>query len=137
MATEYYPLQHDNKRYYLENGRYSWDEILDLVLTFEKHVDLQINQWQLPSMLDYFETRMGDDDGQDEDYGYEEEDGRSIHLKVYGDDFFRIHWDAKAPNSNPLGHLVYDSPKWLVAAGAAVLGYLLYKKSKDNQEGFA
>jgi len=62
-----YSLKHDKERYYLESGRYSWDEILDLILTLEKHVDLQINQWQLPSIPDYFEERIGDNDGQDAD----------------------------------------------------------------------
>lgn len=128
-----YPLQHDDERYYLESGRYSWDEILDLVLTFEKHVDLQIWQRQLPPIPDYFEERDGDFDEQDADYGYEEEDGRSIHLKVYGNEFYRIHWDTKDPNKNPVGHLLYDAPHWLVALGAAVLGgYALYKSSKKN-----
>ena len=126
-----YPLQHDDERYYLESGYYSWDEILDLILTFEKHVDLQISQWQLPEIPDYFEERMADDDGQDKDYGYEEEDERSIHLKVYDNNFYRIHWDAKDPKRNPLGHLIYDAPHWLVIAGATILGgYALYKSSK-------
>ena len=107
-------------------------------MSFEKHVDLQINQSQLPSIPNYFEERMGDNDEQDENYGYEEEDGRSIHLKVYGYDFYRIHWDTKDPNRNPLGHLLYDAPHWLVGAALAALGgYALYKKSKENQEGYA
>lgn len=131
MSRHNYPLQQDEERYYLKSGYYSWDEILDLILTFEKHVDLQINQWQLPEIPDYFEERQGDDDRQDEDYGYEEKDGRSIHLKVYGNDFYRIHWDAKDPKRNPIGHLIHDAPHWLVAAGIAILGgYALYKYSK-------
>jgi len=133
MSRYNYPLQHDEARYYLESGYYYWDEILDLILTFEKHADLQINQLQLPEIPDYFEERLGDDDGQDEDYGYEEKDGRSIHLKVYGNDFFRIHWDVKDPKRNPIGHLIHDAPHWLVAAGLAILGgYALYKNSKIN-----
>jgi len=137
MSTRRYPLQHDEKRYYLESGQYSWDEICDLVLSFDKHVDLQINQWQLPSIPDFYEERHADDDGQDADYGYEEEDGRSIHLKVYDqENFYRIHWDAKDPKSNPIGHLIHDAPHWAaVIAGAALLGgYALYKNSKKNQD---
>lgn len=132
MLRNRYPLQYAEKRYYLESGYYSWDEILDLVLTIEKHIDLQINQWRLPEIPDYFEERIADGDGQDEDYGYEEEDGRSIHLKVYGNDFYRIHWDAKDPNRNPIGHLIHDAPHWLVAAAVAILGgYALYRSSKQ------
>lgn len=133
MLRNRYPIQYDEKRYYLENGYYSWDEIQDLVLTFEKHVDLQISQWQLPEIPDYFEERMADNDGQDEDYGYEEKDGRSIHLKVYNEKgFYRIHWDAKDPKRNPLGHLIYDAPQWAAVIVGAVLlgGYALYKHSK-------
>ena len=136
MARRSYSLQHDKERYYLKSGSHSWDEILDLVLTLEKHVDLQINQLQLPSIPDYFEERMGDDDGQDVNYGYEEEDERSIHLKVYDDDeVYRIHWDAKDPNSNPIGHLIHDAPHWAAIIGGAALlgGYALYKKYKSNQ----
>lgn len=132
MSKHGYQLQQDEERYYLGSGHYSWDEILDLVLTFEKHVDIQINQLQLSEIPNYFEERLGDDDGQDEDYGYEEQDGRSIHLKVYGNDFYRIHWDAKDPNRNPIGHLIHDAPHWLIVAGAAILGgYTLYKSSKQ------
>ena len=129
-------LSFDGKRYHIGTGYYDWQETLELVLTFEKHVDLQIWQSTLPPIPNYFETRLADDDGQIEDYGYALDDGKGIHLKVYREGFYRIHWDAKDPNKNPLGHLVHDAPKYLVAGlvtvGIIGFGYAMYKKSQRS-----
>ena len=128
---------HDGKLYYLQSGYYSWDDVVAMVLNFEKHVDLQINQSQLPAIPDYFKKRLGDIDGQDKDYGYKEAGGRGIHLKVYGSGFYKIHWDVKDPNSDLIGHLIYDAPHWGVALLAGIISVVafsayVYKNRKKN-----
>lgn len=96
-----------------------------------------MDQRRLPPIPTYFEERAADGDGQDVDYGVALDDGKGIHLKVYGVDFYRIHWDAKDPNKDPFGHLLYDAPKYLVAGlialGAIGLGYSAYKKSQKQR----
>jgi len=131
-----YPLERDKKRFYLSIGSYSWNEVINLVLDcFPKHMDLQINQILLPSIPNYFEQRLGMPDGQSMNLGCRVNDGRSIHLKVYDKKFYRLHWDAKDPKQEPLGHLVDDAPEVLLGIIGIILtaavAYLHYKKNKS------
>ncbi|MEW6044034.1 MAG: hypothetical protein AB1608_07195 [Thermoproteota archaeon] len=129
-------LSFDGKRYHLSNGYYNWQETIELVLTFEKHVDLQIWQSMLPPMPDYFVSRLGDADGQIANYGVALDDGKGIHLKVYKEGFYRIHWDKKDPNRDPFGHLMYDAPLYFVAiifGVAAGVGYGVYRATRKRK----
>ena len=105
--------------------RYTWEQVINEVLTQPKHSDITVEKWRLPSLPNDFKPRMADDDGQIADYGLALEDETGIHVKEY-DDYYKIHWDTKDPSVNPLGHLVYDSPKWLVA-GAVALDLVVFK----------
>lgn len=129
-------VEFDGKRCYVNCGLVSWNEIVQLVLEHEQHLDFQIPQNRLPPIPDYFETRLADDDGQIEDYGYALEDDIGIHLKVYAEGFYRIHWDAKDPNKNPLGHLLYDAPIYfaLITLGiVAAVGYGVYRSTRKRK----
>lgn len=129
-------LSFDGKRYHLTIGYCNWQEVIELVSTFEKHVDLQILQSMLPPIPDYFSTRLGAPDGQIEDYGVALDDGRCIHLKVYEKGFYRIHWDKKDPNKDPLGHLMHDAPIYfaaLVLGAAAGIGYGVYRTRRKRK----
>ena len=103
----------------------NWDEVISEVLTLEKHKDLQVEFSQVSSLPPEFEARLGDEDGQIADYGLALEDGTGIHVKVY-DDYYKIHWDRKDPNDDPLGHLIYDAPHWIVI-GAIGIDLLIFK----------
>jgi len=137
MQNIQHNLSFDGKRYHLNNGYYNWQEIIDLVSTFEKHVDLQISQLMLPMMPDYFMSRLGDPDGQIANYGVALDDGRGIHLKVYKEGFYRIHWDKKDPHKDPFGHLFYDAPLYffvIVACVAAGVGYSAYRATRKRSK---
>lgn len=97
---------------------YSWEQIINEVLTYPKHTDITIEKWRVSPLPNDFKPRPADDDGQIADYGLALEDETGIHVKEY-DDYYKIHWDKKDPNVNPIGHLVYDSPKWLVVGAVA------------------
>ena len=105
--------------------RYSWDEVITIVLTQPKHKDVIVNDWEVPELPPEFGERLGDEDGQIADYGLTSEDGRGIHIKKYNG-YYKIHWDKKDPNDDPLGHLVYDAPHWIVI-GAAVVDWVFLK----------
>lgn len=92
----------------------SWTPLFGVVLRSPKHVDLKVGKQMLPKLPIHFKKRLGDPDGQIEDYGYGLEDGRAIHVKEYVE-YYKIHWDERDPSKDPLGHLFYDAPHWLIA----------------------
>jgi len=113
---------------FLNWGEKSWEEVIEKVLTQPKHKDLLVKKSKLPDLPPEFQFRYGDGDGQIANYGLALEDGTGIHVKEY-DDFYKIHWDQKDPNVDPLGHLIHDSPQWIVigAVGALVADELFLK----------
>lgn len=115
--------------YTLNYGYYKWEDVFSTVLRLSKHVDLKVESWQVPVIPEYFEERIGDNDGQVSDFGVKIDDGRSIHVKVY-ESYYKIHWDQKDPNTNPLGHLVYDAPHWLLIALIVTIGVYTLTKSR-------
>lgn len=103
----------------------TWNEVILDVLNLKKHEDLTIDFSDVQDLPPEFSPRLADNDGQIADYGFALSDGRGIHVKVY-DGYYKIHWDQKDPTEDPLGHLIYDSPKWLVI-GALGLDWLVFK----------
>jgi len=98
----------------------TWNGVISEVLVLSKHQDLTIIKSKLPVLPQEFHTRLADEDGQNADFGLALEDGTGIHVKEY-DDYYKIHWDQKDPNVDPLGHLIYDSPGWIVAGAVGAL----------------
>ncbi len=105
--------------------RYTWEQVINEVLLLSKHTDIIVEKWRVPPIPTDFKERLADNDGQITDYGFALEDDTGIHIKEY-EDYYKVHWDKKDPSVDPLGHLVYDSPKWLVV-GAVALDWLVFK----------
>jgi hypothetical protein len=63
--------------------------------------------------FDFDETILGDPKGSMKQY----RNSRGVHVREYCDRF-EIHVDAIDPRTNPLGHLITDSPETIVAFGA-------------------
>lgn len=105
--------------------KYSWEQIISEVLTLPKHKDLKVNFSDVQELPPEFAERPSDNDGQIADYGIALEDGTGIHVKKY-DEHYKIHWDESDPIKDPLGHLLYDAPQWIVI-GAVGADLLLFK----------
>ena len=105
--------------------RYSWEQVINEVLAQPKHTDIVVEKYRVPPVPSDFKSRPADDDVQIADYGLALEDDTGIHIKEY-DDCYKVHWDTKDPSVDPLGHLFYDSPKWLVV-GAVALDWIVLK----------
>lgn len=105
-----------------------WLVMIQTVKLLKPHVDMRIEFWEVGSIPNIFERRMGDGDGQLEDYGYRLTDGSGIHLKVYPD-HYKMHWDKRDPNTDPIGHLIEDAPHWIVIV---VIGVFLINELRKN-----
>lgn len=103
----------------------TWNQVIFDVLSLNKHEDLMVYFSDVQDLPPEFSPRLADNDGQIADYGLALSDGRGIHVKVY-DGYYKIHWDKKDPSIDPVGHLIYDSPKWLLL-GAVAIDILVFK----------
>ncbi|MGC9187626.1 MAG: hypothetical protein ACP5GN_08085, partial [Fervidicoccaceae archaeon] len=101
------------------------------------HEEVMIQKSMLPDPEAVgFKKALGEPKGQRADYSYPLENGGRIHLLDYGD-HYRAHRDNVDPDRDPIGHLIYDSPRIALALGAIVGGLLGKSSSKgDETEGF-
>ena len=118
-------LQFSNGHYYLNNIYLSWDDVLDLVLSLDKQIDLILYQTLLPPVPDFFKERFAEPFSPGLDYGYKENDEQSIHLKIMQNGDYHIHWESRDPNVDPIGHLIHDASHWIVIIGIIILGGLI------------
>ena len=77
--------------------------------------DIVILKSVMPSLPDgYEETRLGDPRGSIRQFRRER-----VHVREY-EDRFVVHEDHYDPRSDPIQHLVHDSPETLFALGSAI-----------------
>lgn len=92
---------------------FMWNRTINHVLTLPVHRDHKVSRrfgLKLPSYANY---RIGFvDDKLLDNYCVVLIDGRSVHIKVYQDNYL-VHWDQRDPNLDPLGHLWHDAKKEL------------------------
>ena len=92
---------------------------------------LIISKEVLPSLegFGFVETTLGDPEGSLRQF----RNTTGIHAREY-EEYFEVHKDRVDPRTNPLGHLICDSPETLVAFGAASIlsGGFLAAKSKST-----
>ncbi len=75
-----------------------------------------ISKEVLPELpTEYEETPVGDRRGAKKQY----RSSSNIHVREY-EDKFTIHIDHADPRSNPIGHLLKDSPETMVAAATSL-----------------
>src|SRR3984893_14486985 len=78
------------------------------------------------------ETILGDSRGSLRQY----RNARGVHVREFRD-HFEIHVDEIDPRTNPLGHLISDSPETLVAfAATSILARKTKSASLGNPFGF-
>ena len=124
-------LQYVRGKYYLDNVHYTWDEILELILSLDKQTDLIIDRTLLPSIPNLFKRRLAEPFSSGIDYGYQENDEQAIHLKVMQNNYYHIHWESRDPNVDPIGHLIHDASHWLIGIGVAIFaGLAIYHTNR-------
>ncbi|HJU14237.1 MAG TPA: hypothetical protein VJ792_07265 [Candidatus Nitrosotalea sp.] len=125
-----------NPTYRMIDGYYTWEQMIGTSLRYPAHTDIIVEKHMVPILPEYFTKRIGDIDGQKADYGASLDDGRGIHVKEY-DRHYKIHWDKKDPQRDPVGHLYHDAPHWLAAilvGAAAGIGYGVYRHYKKKNK---
>ena len=74
------------------------------------------------------ETLLGQKNGADKQYRY-----GNLHIREYPDKFL-VHTDIVDPRKDPLGHLVYDAPEFLIGLACAVFtGSQITKKINSKK----
>lgn len=79
------------------------------------------------------ETFLGQKNGANKQYRY-----GNLHIREY-DDKYLVHMDRVDPRKNPLGHLAFDAPEFLVGlasgiCGGAKVSSYIYKNSKKTKK---
>jgi hypothetical protein len=101
----------------------AWTTVVQFVLTKPVHQDVVISRSAIPHPSSGgFVPRLGDFQGQSADFGLALSDNKGIHVREYADRY-AVHWDFVDPSVDPVGHLIYDAPHWLVIG--AIAGSLL------------
>jgi len=90
---------------------------------------ISISKQVLPSLegFEFDETILGDAMGSVKQY----RNARGVHVREFSD-HFEIHTDLYDPRTNPVGHLISDSPETLVAFAATSF---LRSKTKTSPLG--
>lgn len=128
-----------NTTYKLVDDYYSWEQVIATALNYPAHTDIIVGLNMVPNLPNYFTKRLADMNGQKADYGLSMPDNRGIHVKIY-DDHYKIHWDKRDPNKDPLGHLYHDAPHWLVVlilglASVGIGAYVVHEYKKGKKKG--
>jgi hypothetical protein len=92
---------------------------------------LRISKEVLPSLegFEFAETILGDPEGSLRQF----RNSSGVHIREYAE-YFEIHKDRFDPRTNPIGHLIRDSPETIAAFGVASLltGPVTVKKLVDG-----
>ena len=111
-----------------------WDSYIREIKQLPPHVDRRAGIDEIGGIPLGFYRSMGESRGQKEDYRLALADGTGIHIRVYADHYMG-HWDKRDPKRDALGHLLHDSPHWLVGVAAASMAGLYalhrYKSGRD------
>lgn len=105
-----------------------WDDVIRVITSLPPHRDLAVPKGLVPhpAASGFRRRRLAEPRGQRSDWEVVLGDGRSVHVREYGD-YYLVHWDWASPSRSALKHLLYDAPHWLaplfgfavVAVGAA------------------
>ena len=79
------------------------------------------------------ETKLGDKKGAKKQYRY-----GNLHIREY-DDKYTVHTDKYDPRSDPIRHLMWDSPEVLIGLAGAIIGgskvgSYLYNQNKKSKQ---
>ena len=82
-------------------------------------------------IIDLYETNLGSKKGAKKQYRQ-----GNLHIREY-DDHYTVHMDSINPEQDPLGHLLFDAPEYVVGATAAIIagkqiGSKVYNKLKKE-----
>lgn len=69
--------------------------------------------------IDAKETVLGNKKGAKKQYRY-----GKLHIREY-DEKYLVHIDKVDPREDPIGHLIYDAPEYLVGLECAIYGNIL------------
>ena len=82
-----------------------------------KRKEIRISKEVLPSLPEgYTETRMGDPRGARRQF----RNSSGVHVREYQDQY-EVHVDRADPRTDPIGHLVKDSPETLLSVAVGLL----------------
>ena len=113
-----------------------WVRVARHILRLPAHVDVTLPKHTIahPKHAGFTEG-IGEPQGQIGDYRRKFSGDRSLHVREF-DDHFKVHWDKKDPDSDPLGHLVEDAPYWLFLGSlvALVIGGIIYAAAKGHEK---
>ncbi len=65
------------------------------------------------------ETILGNEKGAKKQYRY-----GKLHIREY-DEKYLVHMDKIDPREDPIGHLIYDAPEYLIGLECAIYGNIL------------
>ncbi|MGC9072344.1 MAG: hypothetical protein ACP5HK_06625 [Acidilobus sp.] len=99
-----------------------WEDVIRVIASMPPHRDLAVLKGLVPhpSSCGFRRRLLAEPRGQRGDWELVVKDGRSVHVREYGQ-YYLVHWDRYSPSRSPLGHLTHDAPHWLapILAGAA------------------
>lgn len=87
-------------------------------------------------IIDSRETNLGKKNGSKRQFRY-----NKLHIREY-EDHYSVHMDKYNPEENPLGHLIFDAPEYMIGLimGSYLgkrYGNLIYQKLKKDKNPYA